>query len=326
MKSTIKFFLCLSFLTIFSFSIIEAQSVKKQKVILDFDIGDDFDDANALALLLASPEIELLGVVVDYGDTPKRAKLACRMLYEVGREDIPVIVGRQMHDEYTLNFEFTDQYTWGKGFDKVKPINMSASDFISGQLRKYPNEVILITIGPVTNMGDLVDKDPDVLKLAKKVVAMFGSFYLGYGSNPVPCAEWNVFADIPASQKYSSCGANIVYVGLDVTTYVKLTEDIIQLLSYRNSPLTNSVLGLMAISNFERKVKEPIIYDAVTIGMVLWPELFETRQANVHVDDRGYTIIDESKKPNCEIATQFKMEEYLEKYTQRMLMQNLMRK
>lgn len=81
----------------------------------------------------------------------------------------------------------------------------------------------------------------------------------------------------------------------------------------------------MAISNFERKVKEPIIYDAVTIGIVLWPELFETRQANVHVDDRGYTIIDESKKPNCEIATQFKMEEFLEKYTQRMLMQNLMR-
>lgn len=146
MKSTTKFFLCFLFFAIFSFSNIEAQSETKQKVILDFDIGDDFDDANALALLLASPEIELLGVVVDYGETPKRAKLACRMLYEVGREDIPVIVGRQMHDEYTLNFEYTDLYTWGKGFDKVKPINMSASDFISGQLRKYPNEVILFLV------------------------------------------------------------------------------------------------------------------------------------------------------------------------------------
>lgn len=308
-----------------SLSMLHAQA-QKQKVILDFDIGDDFDDANALGLLLASPEVELIGVVVDYGNTPKRASLACRMLYECGREDIPVVIGRQTYDKRTLNHVYSNQFLWGEGFDKVKPIKQGGADFIIEKLRKYPNEINLITIGPVTNMGDIMDKDPGALKLAKRVYAMFGSFYMGYCIGTVPVAEWNAEVDPEASKKYAASGANIIYAGLDVTTYVRLKQDIIDLLNYRNSPLTNAVLGLMSLSNFERKTKEPIIYDAVTIGLFLWPELFKSRKAFVKVNDEGYTLLDETKKPNCEIATSIQVDEFLTKYTERMLKQNLMRK
>jgi len=86
---------------------------QKQKVIFDCDLGDDIDDAYALALLIASPELDILGIVMDYGNTPKRAQIACRMLYETGRENIPVVIGRKTADNFSSPLEeaitkFTD--------------------------------------------------------------------------------------------------------------------------------------------------------------------------------------------------------------------------
>ena len=66
----------------------------KQKIIFDCDLGDDIDDAFALAMVLDSPEFDILGLVMDYGNTPERAKIAARMLYETGRDEIPIFVGR----------------------------------------------------------------------------------------------------------------------------------------------------------------------------------------------------------------------------------------
>ena len=143
---------------------------QKQKIILDTDIGSDIDDAFALALVLASEEFEVLGITTGEGFTDKRAQLVCKFLYEVGREDIPVAVGRKTYDfesKSKKNVDYFPQVYWAEGFDKVEPIKIPAADFIIEQLRKYPNEVIVFTIGPVTNMGDIIRKDPDALKLAK---------------------------------------------------------------------------------------------------------------------------------------------------------------
>jgi len=168
---------------------------QKQKVILDCDLGGDIDDAYALALLISSPELEVLGVVMDHGNTPKRAQIACRMLYDAGLERIPVVVGRKTLDDYS------NQFYWGEGFDKVQPIKQGAADFIIEQLKKYPDEVVLITIGPVPNIADVIDKDPEALKLAKHVYAMFGSFYMGYEKSPIPVAECNVISEVQAAKK-----------------------------------------------------------------------------------------------------------------------------
>jgi len=144
---------------------------EKQKIILDCDLGGDIDDAFAVALVLASPEFEVLGLVMDHGATPGKARIACRLLYETGRENIPVVVGRQtpgiVGKETALAGE-SHQYAWAKGFTKIKPSTENAADFIIRNLRQYPNEVILFTVGPVPNMQDVLKKDPDVLKLAKK--------------------------------------------------------------------------------------------------------------------------------------------------------------
>ena len=296
-------------------------NAQKQKVIFDCDLGDDIDDAYALALLLASPGIDLLGIVLDYGNTPKRAQIACRMLYESGLENIPVVVGRKTNDGYS------NQFIWGEGFEKFKPVKQSGVDFIIEQLKKYPNEVILITVGPVPNMGDIIDKDPDALKLAKHIYSMFGSFYMGYGSSPIPSAEWNTRADVGSSRKFVSSGAKITYAGLDITTFIRLKYELIEQLNIRKSPITDAVVGLYSLWSFGQASKvEPVLYDAVAVSMVLWPDLFSTRKVFVRVTDEGLTVIDESKEPNCEIGISVNTTEFFNRYMDRLMKQNLMRK
>ena len=209
------------------FNVVFISGQQKQKIIFDCDFGGDIDDAFAVALILSSPEFDVLGFVMDHGNTSLRARTILKMLYEVGRTNIPVIVGNPTPNVVGVDNEIaspSNQFYWSEGFNKIKPSNIAAADFIISNLKKYPNEVILFTVGPVCNIKEVIKKDKDVLKLTKKVVSMFGSFYMGYDSGSVPDAEWNVKADVEASKMFAASNANIVYAGLDVTTIVKLNE------------------------------------------------------------------------------------------------------
>jgi inosine-uridine nucleoside N-ribohydrolase len=249
------------------------------------------------------------------------------LLYEVGREDIPVIVGAPTPAIVGVDKEIagrSNQFYWSEGFDKIKPLNVDAADFIISNLKKYPNEVIVFTVGPVCNIKEVLDKDKDVLKLAKNVVSMFGSFYMGYNGGPVPDAEWNVRADIEASKMYAASSANKVYAGLDVTTFVKLNEADRNRLLMRQSPLTNALCGLYSLWRYESYARpDPTLYDVVAVGYVLWPDLFTSRKTNVRVDDSGYTLMDDTKEPNVEILVTINTEEFLQRAMERYLKQNL---
>lgn len=305
-------------------------SGEKQKIIFDCDLGGDIDDAFAMALILSSPEFEVLGFVMDHGNTPKRALVACRMLYECGLEHIPIVVGSHtpliVGEESELAGE-SHQFVWAEGFGKVKPIKQNAADFIIENLKKFPNEIILFTVGPVPNIRDVIEKEPNALKLAKKVVSMFGSFYMGYATGSKPIPEWNVRADIGSAKMFVNSGVNPLFAGLDITTFVKLNEENRTRLLYRNSPLTDALCGLYTLWRFESYAyPNCTMFDGVAVGMVLWPELFTTKKVHVTVDDRGYTLIDETKKPNCEIGVTIDSEEFINRMMKRLLKQNLMRK
>lgn len=308
---------------ILSINIVSGQP--KQKIIFDCDLGGDIDDAFALGLILTSPEFDVLGIVMDHGQTDKRAQVACKMLYLTNRTEIPIVAGRKTNQLVGGDrpAEYSGQYYWAEGFTKVKPVSKPAADFIIENLRKYPNEVILITVGPVTNIGDVIKKDPEALKLAKHVYSMFGSFYTGYGTeekpNPVPTQEWNVRGDSEASKLLVSSKSKITYCGLDVTTLVWFDKDLQFKLMMRRSPLTDALCGLTALWGGAK----PCLHDAVTVGMVLWPDLFTTRSAHVKIAGDAYTVIDESKEPNCEIAMTVKTEEFLKRLMSRLMTQNL---
>lgn len=306
-------FLLVTFITLSSFA------GEKHKIIFDCDLGDDIDDAFALAMILASEEFEVLGICMDWANTDDRAVLACRMLYETGKGEIPVYVGRK------TSSNFVTQHIWGEGFEELKPQKQGAAEFIVETLNKYPGEVNLITVGPVTNMMDVIQLDENALSKAKHIYAMFGSFYIGYGSNPVISREWNVRADEEASKIYTSNVSNISYAGLDITTFVKWDDDRMMELMMYKSPLTDALTSLTTLWRHATKNQVPTLYDCVAIGLLLWPDLFITRPAHVKVIDGGYTIIDESQETNGLIGMEIRTEEFLNRLMDLYINQNLTR-
>jgi hypothetical protein len=132
-----------------------------EKIIIDTDIGDDVDDAFAIALALRSPELQILGISTTFGDTEARAKIVDRLLAEAGRQDIPVTVGAPTHTSNVMT-----QRRYGEAARlaipaKAKAPHPNAADFILDQIRRYPGEITLIAIGPLFNVGALIDKDPE---------------------------------------------------------------------------------------------------------------------------------------------------------------------
>src|SRR6476619_4677350 len=92
----------------------------RMKVVLDTDIGTDIDDAWALGYALKSPTFQLLGVTVTDADTRQRARLACKLLYRLGRTDVPVAVGRQTAAVPPDRVDY--QFAWAEDFEAYKPI------------------------------------------------------------------------------------------------------------------------------------------------------------------------------------------------------------
>ncbi len=328
MKTILRLLLAVALAAVLS---APASAAPPQKVIFDCDLAGDVDDAYAVALLLASPEFEVLGLVLDHGHTWGRARVAGRLLYELGLEEkVPIVVGRPtpgIVGQHTGIAGESHQFVWGHGFDRWQPASTNAAQFIIENLRKYPNEVILFTVGPVCNIQDVAKQDPGALKLAQRVVSMFGSFTMGYGGpGTKPEPEWNVRADVKAAQAFINAGANPVLHGLDTTTMVKLGEADRTRLLYRKSPLTDALCGLYILWRYEDYARpDPTLFDVVPIGAVLWPELVTTRPAHVRVNDQGMTEVVDGAPPNCQIGVTVNEEELVKRTMDRYLKQNLMR-
>ena len=295
-----------------SFSLAAQQ---RQKVIFDCDLGDDIDDAYALGYLLTLQDrYEILGITTCYGRTDDRAILANKFLAVTGETRIPVYVGKNTSNSSERANWYADQFYWAKGFPSVKK-SISATEFIRSQLKKYPGEVIIFSVGPVTNLAPLGTE----LQKAKAIYAMFGSFKIGYDGSTKIDAEWNVTCDIPAAKSFVQSGANIIYAGLDVTAMVKLSAENRLKLLMRQSPLTSAMQGLYVLWGQET----PTLFDPVAIGMEAHPELFTTEKVHVYVDDKGFTRIDPSKPANATIGTSIKHTEFIQKLMHNYVYQNL---
>jgi inosine-uridine nucleoside N-ribohydrolase len=305
MKKLILFFLI-------SFSLTAQQ---RQKVIFDCDLGDDIDDAYALGYLLTLQDrYEILGITTCYGRTEDRAILAQKFLAVTGQNHIPVYVGKNTSKSSERANWYADQFYWAKGSSLTKK-PQGATDFIRSQLKKYPGEVIIFSVGPVTNLAPIGAE----LQKAKAIYAMFGSFKIGYDGSTKVDAEWNVTCDIPSAKAFVQSGANIIYAGLDVTAMVKLyVENRLKLLM-RQSPLTSAMQGLYVLWGQET----PTLFDPVAIGMETNPELFTTEKVHVYVDDKGFTRLDPSKPANATIGTSIKHTEFIQKLMHQYVYQNL---
>src|SRR5690348_16675378 len=126
-----------------------------EKVIIDTDIGTDIDDAFAVALAMKCPEIEILGFSTASGDTAGRAKILDEMLGASGHSDIPVAVGNPT----TLPFSIPPvgrQVRYGEEGHFARSSHPQSADFILEQIRRFPGQITLVAIGPLTNVGELI--------------------------------------------------------------------------------------------------------------------------------------------------------------------------
>ncbi len=255
-----------------------------EKIIIDTDIGDDVDDAFALALALRSPELQIFGITTTFGDTNIRANLADRLLGEAGRADISVAVGTPTQSAG----KFT-QRPYADGGNFARTSHPKAVDFILDQIRHYPDQITLVAIGPLVNVGALIDKDPATFHKLKRVVLMGGSIERGYGdlgySNPHgPEPEWNIKNDIPSAQKLFASGVPIFMMPLD-STQLKLDEVKRAVLFQAGTPITDALTLLY----HEWGQETPTLFDVMTIAYILNPQLCPVKPMHIQIDNKGFT-------------------------------------
>jgi inosine-uridine nucleoside N-ribohydrolase len=260
-----------------------AQPAAKTKIIIDSDIGDDVDDAFAIGLALTSPEVEIVGITTAWGDTELRARMVDRLLAETGNAGIPVAVGIATQSKTPFS-----QAAWAQGGAAAKT-HPPAVDFLLEQIRNKPGEITLVAIGPLTNVGAAIDRDPDTFKKLKRVVLMGGSIRKGYGDvgytpDHGPQPEYNIYSDVAAAQKLFGSGVPIFMMPLD-STQLKLDEEKRALLFRQGTPLTDALTLLY----HEWGQQTPTLFDAMAVAYVIEPALCPVQEFHVAVEKDGNT-------------------------------------
>lgn len=315
--------ICFSAMTLASFAPSQTPAGAREKVIIDTDIGGAIDDAFAVALALKSPELDILGITTTTGDTELRADLVDRLLSEAGRQDIPVAAGKPTHPPVSAPFTEDSaisfsQSAYAKGGTAQHKDHPDAVDFTLETIRRYPHEVTLIAIGPLVNVGAMIDKDPTTFLQLKRVVVMGGSIDKWFNESefaaPMPqVAEWNIVHDIPSAQKLFSSGVSIVMIPLDSTAHLSLDEVERGILFGRATPLTNALAALYS----EWGPQTPILYDPMTIAYLLKPQICPVVPMHIRVDDKGMTR-EEEGAPNAMVCLHSSRDQFIRFYLERL--------
>jgi len=260
-------------------------------IILDCDPGHD--DAIALLLAVASPEVELIGVTTVAGNQTldKTTNNALRVLEFAGRDDIPVYAGA---DRPFIRAQDVAAHVHGEsgldGPDLPQPKNSAqpehAVDYLAREIRARKGKVTLVPTGPLTNIGLLFALHPDALP--ERIVLMGGS--TGEG-NRTPAAEFNIWADPEAAERVFLAGLDTTMVGLDVTHRAQIKDEHTERMRVAGK-VGNMVAQLMDFYARFHKSRYPDLegspmHDPVCVAHVIDPTLMRVLDAHIEVDCSG---------------------------------------
>src|SRR5687767_11967748 len=204
----------------------------KRPVLFDTDLGTDIDDAFALALILASPELDLRGVTTVGGGAEDRAWMACRFLTHVGRADVPVAFGRDPQPAspqigWQIQYRRHPAVVWDR---TAKPVKESAVELMYEKLKAEKGKVTIIAAGPLTNIARLIEEKPDCKPWVGRVVLV------GAGRN--------VYLDPDAARKVVDSGLPLAVSMVVATDVVRLADPLLDELFAARTPLTYQVQSL----------------------------------------------------------------------------------
>jgi inosine-uridine nucleoside N-ribohydrolase len=272
------------------------------RIILDCDPGHD--DAIALMLALASPEIELLGVTTVHGNQTlaKTTINALKLLEFVGRTEIPVAAGADrpfQREPYVAAYVHGESGMDGPTLPQPtgSPVDRHAVDFIAETVLASAEPVTLVPTGPLTNIGLLLALHPDAAARVERIVLMGGA--IGEG-NVTPAAEFNIWCDPEAADRVFSSGLDVTMIGLDVTH--KAIVGPAHKEQLRASGRVGAMVGelLDFYGRFHRETygwDGSPIHDAVALAHSFRPGIVRTVRTGVRVDcdgglGRGRTNVD----------------------------------
>jgi inosine-uridine nucleoside N-ribohydrolase len=266
--------------------------VAQRRVIIDTDPGTD--DAMAIILALNSPEfkVEALTVVPGNVDAHQGLENALKIVSLAGRCDVVVAGGAQ----HPLNRKLiTAQFWHGKNglanvelpTSKCKADPRFGPDLIVEMVHRYPHEITLIPVGPLTNIALAVSKDPSIAFLVKDIVIMGGSIS---GGNVNGAAEANIYNDPEAAQIVFNAGWMVTMVGSDVGERTLITRKYLAELRSSHGP-QNDFIAKIADFYLTRSEKSgysgAAMYDPLAVGIALDPTLGTLKEMHVDVETKG---------------------------------------
>ncbi len=271
------------------------------KIVLDTDIGDDIDDAYALAVLVAQKNVTLLGVTTTFGETAKRAQLTAKLLKVMGHGDVPVHAGREGVQK------IREQYAWAKDYHSRSIKKEPAVEFLRKTIERNPGEVTVVAIGALTNLADLFTKYPEVKSKLKRIVIMGGAVYVGYNNQAPPVIEWNIRCDPPAAKIVYESGVPLTMAGLEATTMMQFSVEHQKRLYAHGTPTTDALAALTYL--WGNNV--PTLFDGVAAAWAAGVPFCDSEMRHVEVTPEGLTKFGEGK-PNVEVLIHPRKEAFLE--------------
>lgn len=272
--------------------------MSRRRIIIDTDPG--VDDAAAIFLALASPELDLAGISVVAGNVGLAAsvKNACKLVALAGRRDVPVYAGAagplirdQVFGKYAHIGSFADTLV---PETDLGPQAVSSVRFIAEEALKAASEgrrITICAIGPLTNIALALRLAPNVAQGIERIVMMGGAFAsLGHRT---PWSEFNVHADPHAAEIVWNSGVPLVLMPLDVTFQALFTEEDFRGFEAKSSPCGSALAALLRtydrsdIKRFGRP--GGAIHDAMTIAWLLQPDLFSGKEMAIGVTLCGPT-------------------------------------
>ena len=263
-----------------------------QRVLIDTDPGTD--DAMAILLALNSPDlkVEAFTVVPGNVEAPQGLENALKIVSLAGRCDIPVAGGAQ----HPLNQKLiTAQYWHGKNGlanvelppSKCKADARFGPDLIIQLIHQYPHQIILIPVGPLTNIALAVSKDPSIVPLVKNIVIMGGSIT---GGNVDGAAEANIYNDPEAAQIVFNAGWMVTMVGSDVGERTLITRKDLTTLQSTHGPENDFVSRIVEfyITRSEKSgYSGAAMYDPLAVATAMDPTFCTLKEMHVDVETKG---------------------------------------
>ena len=260
-----------------------------EKIILDCDPG--IDDAVAIALALASPEIEVRAITASHGNVPlaHTAENALSILALLGK-DVPVYPGAAQALMRPMVTASDVHGATGLGGVAMPPHRQRlaagrAAEFIANEVLERPGEITLVCVGPLTNLALAMRLEPRMADAMKRVVIMGGAYGAG---NRTASAEFNIYADPHAAQIVFGCGRPFTMFGLDVTHQAIATPERVAALRGLGTLVGARIADLLEVYKVPYKKNYgwdgAAVHDMCAIAYLVDPTLFTVRPMGVVVD------------------------------------------